>query len=234
MSANKLAKIPGFEAFAQKAKTGAVKSGYVPKPPEISFQQGMRMSKRPRRIVAQKKPFEATFEPEKLESNFFARLLAARPKMDLTTHLVFPSTLFTKLGFEDGKLTAISPSFRGYGPRCYVSANTTDLNYGIKGELIKDRVEFKDLPVTDEFAKDLLDVTTEDLRTLLEKYRPSGSPILALNADVEGVPRIDFTFEGFDLPETISPGPDGSGVRLAGMLYKLWYIQHANNSSLSP
>lgn len=235
-----IGKVSAKRVLAELRQTSWKK--YVPSGPGISFGRALRVrrggmkQKSSRRIKPGRcEPWRAHFRPEELESNLWARLLSGSPRMDGMSRLVLPSTLLLRVGINDcrllGPVSALDQHLRG--PRSYTSAACDELSNESVSKIFARYPEFRKLEKVPNFQESCREVLKNDIERCQKMYRPHGPRLCTLtnsgkrvSIDKAGILILNIANLGlpFKTPMEITLGVKGSGIRLAGTLYKLGYV----------
>lgn len=205
---------------------------YVPRPPAIPLEEALKS-------VTPLKPYNASPSPYSLpgfHENVFVRLLAAKPKMDVLTKRIYPSTLLNKVGVPKNEnsvsvLRVMSPRKTFVGPRIWTTADPRAHGFPkpalgkLLGDLSKSE---KKLALNEKYEP--LEVLLRDIAELLDTYISSdkeGIPLACTTQlKTDGTPFFDISLcEGLkelEIPDRIHA--NSAGLHLAGAIYKYIFI----------
>lgn len=210
----------------------------MPKPPQIGYEEAKSVWKPP----YHRKRYPQPPEPSKcapthaasnpaLETNLFVRILAAKPKMDLSTRNILPSPLLTKVGVTESIQIGPVPQSnnRLLGPRAYLSAISSQLPKGFSNRLFIKHPELRDTPLAPDYLGLSRQVLVDEIRRSLFHAEQSTdkTPICSLKPgtsiyylDISAIPTDPPLPE---LPTIIRGGT--AGVHLATLLFKYNFIE---------
>lgn len=205
---------------------------YVPKPPAIPLEEALKR-------VTPLKQYSISPSRYSLPSfheNVFVRLLAAKPKMDVLTKRIYPSTLLYKVGVSKSEnsapeLKVMSPRSTFIGPRVWTTSDprTDCFPRPALGKLLGDLSKTEKKSALNQ-KYEPLEVLLKDIADLHEIYKSSDPATSSLacttHSRINGTPFFDITsherLQELNLPDKIYA--NSAGLHLAGAIYKYIYV----------